>query len=60
MLSIVWLAFFVQNLVIFLIALKSDYAKYGGQRRAFDFWDDKIRPEIEALGIRFPVEKMRK
>ena len=59
-LSIVFLAYFVQNIGIFMIALKCDYSKYGGHRRAFDFWDDKIRPEMEALGIHFPVEKIRK
>ena len=55
--NLVWLT---QCLVIFLISLKASHAKYGSQSKAFNFWDDKIKPEMDALGIEFPEEKVKK
>ena len=55
--NLVWLT---QCLVIFLISLKASHAKYGSQSKAFNFWDDKIKPEMDALGIEFPEEKIKK
>ena len=46
-------------LVIFLISLKSNHSKYGGQKKAIDFWDTKLFQDMEALGIVFPAEKIR-
>ena len=51
---------YTQCLTMFLISLKSTHTKYGGQRKAFEFWDEKIRPEIEALEIEFPENKLKK
>ena len=59
-LSLMVMAYMLQNLAIFLIALKCDYSQNKWHHQAFDFWDDKIRPEMEALGVNFPVEKIRK
>ena len=55
--NIIWLT---QCLVIFLISFKATHAKYGSQKKAFDFWDEKIKPEMEELGIDFPQEKIKK
>ena len=55
--NLVWLT---QCLVIFLISLKASHDKYGSQSKAFNFWDDKIKPEMDALGIEFPEEKIKK
>ena len=55
--SCVW---YTQCLIMFLISLKSNHVQYGGQRKAFKFWDEKIRLEMEALGLEFPEEKIKK
>ena len=51
---------YTECLVMFLTSLKSTFSKNGSQKRAFDFWDDKIRPEMENLGIKLPIKKIQK
>ena len=55
--NLIWLT---QCLVIFLISYKASHVNYGSQTKAFDFWDEKIKPELDALGIDFPEEKIKK
>ena len=50
----------LQNLAMFLVSLKSSHSKYGGQTKAFEFWDTKIREELTLLGVGFPEERFRK
>ena len=57
--NIIILGWYTQSLSVFLIFLKSNHTKYGGQRKAFDFWDDNIKPELDALGIVFPEKKVK-
>ena len=59
-LNIVKTMWFTQCLVVFQISLKATYSKTGSQKRAFDFWDDNIWPEMEDLGIELPIEKIHK
>lgn len=54
------LAWCMQCFSIFLISFKSTHAKYGGLTQLFDNWDDKIRSEMESLGIEFPETKLLK
>lgn len=54
------LAWYMQNLFVFLISLKSNHDQFGGQIKAFDFWDSKIKRELTELGIVFPEEKLKK
>ena len=51
---------YIQCLCLSLIAFKSNHAQYGGQKKAFNLWDDKIRPEMEALGMKIPEAKIKK
>ena len=51
---------YTQCLVVFLISLKSNLANKGGQRKAFNFWDEKIRQEMQEIGLEFPGEKIKK
>ena len=46
--------------LFFAIAFKSGLSKYGHQRKAFTFWDETIRSDMEQLGINFPNEKIKK
>ena len=50
----------IQCFLVFLISLKSDHSSYGGRNKAFDFWDDKIRPDLDDLGIQFPEKTIKK
>lgn len=59
-LTVVMCIWFVQTLVVFLISLKSNHSRYGGQRKALDFWDFKVFHDMEALGIKVPADKIRK
>ena len=59
-LNVIRCGWYTQCLVVFLISLKSSTTKYGGQRKAFNFWDEKIRPELEELGLKIPEENIRK
>ena len=59
-LSIVKTIWYLQCLFIFLISLKSSFSKQGSQKVAFDFWDEKISPEMTELGIKIPIEQIRK
>ena len=47
-----------QHLVMFLISLKSNHVKYGGQRKSFEFWDAEIKPAMNELGLEFPKTKV--
>ena len=58
--NVIILAWFMEILTVFLIFLKSNHVKYGGQRKAFDLWDDTIRPELDDLGIEFPEKKVKR
>ena len=59
-LNVVKMLWFTQCLVVFLVSLKATYSKSGSQKVAFDFWDDKIRPEFEDLGIKLSIEKIQR
>ena len=50
----------LQNLSMFLVSLKSNHNKYGGQVKAFEFWDTKIREELAVLGVKIPVKRFRR
>ena len=49
----------LQNLIMFLVSLKSSHINYGGQTKAFEFWDTKIREELAVLGVEIPEERFR-
>ena len=50
----------LQNLAMFLTSIKSSHIKYGGQIKAFEFWDTKIREELALLGVEIPEERFRR
>ena len=54
------LCYFMTALLGLLIFCKSSHLKYGNQRKAFDFWDDKVRPALEELEIELPAEKIKR
>ena len=56
--NITMFAWYTHTLVVFLISLKSSHIRYGGQRNSFEFWDTKIRPILNELGIKFPKTKV--
>ena len=56
--NITMFAWYIQSMVFFLISLKSNHIRYGGQRKSFEFWDTKIRPVMNELGIKFPKTKV--
>ena len=51
---------YTQCVVVLLISLKSNLSNKGGQRKAFNFWDENIRLEIVELELEFPEEKIKK
>ena len=53
-------AWHLQNLIMFLVSFKSSRSKYGGQTKAFDFWDTKIREELAQLSVRIPEERFQR
>ena len=59
LMNIVKTIWYSQCFFIFLISLKSSFSKRGSQKVAFDFWDEKIWPEMTDLGIKLPVEQIR-
>ena len=59
-LSIAKTIWYSQCLVVSLISLKSSYSRKGSQKVAFDFWDDKISPEMIELEIEIPIKLIRK
>ena len=52
--------FYAQCVCFCLIAWKSNHAKHGGQLKAFAFWDCKISPQMKAIGLKPPYEKLKK
>ena len=60
LMNIVKTIWYSQCFIIFLISLKSSFTKRGSQKVAFDFWDEKIGPEMTDLGIKLPVDQIRK
>ena len=50
---------YVHSLLNFFISLKTWHSKLGGQRQAYDTWDDKIRPMLEELGIEIPEQTVQ-
>ena len=59
-LNVIKFGWYIQCLIFFLIFLKSNHTKYGGQRKAFDFVDEKIMSEMKTLGLEFPEKKIKK
>ena len=51
---------YVHSLLNFFISIKTWHSKLGGQRQAYDTWDDKIRPMLEELGIEIPEQTVRR
>ena len=39
---------------------KSNHIKYGGQTKAYEFWDIRIREELALLGVKIREERFRK
>ena len=58
--NVIKCGWYTQCLVVFLISRKSNLSNKGGQRKAFNFWDEHIRLEIEELEFEFPEQKIKK
>ena len=59
-LGIVRVGWFTQCVVVLLLSFKFSHANFGGQRKAFDFWDTKILQEMKELGLTLPMEKIKR
>ena len=57
--NIITLGWHIQNLIIFLISLKSNHIKHGGQWKAFEFWNTKISPVIDDLRLKFSMGQIK-
>ena len=58
--NIVKVIWYSQCFFIYLISLMSSFSKRRSQKVAFDFWDEKIAPGMIELGIKLPIEQIRK
>ena len=58
--NIIVLGWHMQCLTFFILSLKSNHVKHGGQRKAFDLWDDAINLSLDSLGIEVPEKKIKR
>ena len=58
--NVVVVSWILQVSLTFIIYLKTNHVKYGGQRKAFNLWDAEIRPLMDSLGVDFPADKIKR